>query len=109
MNNWCGHGLQYLDDSKCAKSFPSKYDREWGCPIYSSPSNLDGYVEDTALSSIEVDTSVLSSIVPPTGAQLCVILTKRIRGLDDASSTKLFNKYFCVNGAEATAYETWSR
>ena len=33
-DNWCGGDLEYLNDGKCKKIFPSNFDREWSCPNY---------------------------------------------------------------------------
>jgi len=90
-SHWCGSGLQYLDDSKCAKKFPSaQADREWACPINVKDEVPSGYFEDSPLSEVKIDTSTLSSIVT-TGADICVILTRRV--LVSSGEVKLFNKY----------------
>ena len=97
-SHWCGAGLQYLDDAKCAKVFPSTSDRGFSCGIgYTSESELPpGYARDAQFSSIEPHP--LDNVVT-NGADACVILTRRVKGV-------LFNKYYCT--ARKEAYETWS-
>ena len=102
FDHWCGDGLQYLDDSKCVKKFPSKFDRDgWSCPIMNN--NIpSGFAADMELSKVEVDVSVLGDIIT-NGASVCAVITKR-------NSGKLYHKYFCAGEfSRDTAYETWSR
>lgn len=104
---WCGGELQYLDDKYCIKKFPSKMDRSQTCPVAVLDSVPEGYYPDSNLAdNAHVDTTSLGSIIT-NGANLCVILTKRVRQSD--GSVKLYNKYFCANEASKTeAFETWS-
>ena len=102
FDHWCGDGLQYLTDGKCAKKFPSKFDRDgWRCPVESA-SIPSGFVPDVELSKVNVDVSVLENVVT-NGASVCAVITKR-------NSGRLYHKYFCAgNFSRDTAYETWSR
>lgn len=104
--DWCGGDLQYLDDKYCIKKFPSKMDRSQTCPVAVLDSVPEGYYPDGNLADTHIDTTSLSNIVT-NGANLCVILTKRVRQSD--GSAKLYNKYFCANELSKTeAFETWS-
>lgn len=108
--HWCGQGaLEYLDDQKCQKFFPSSFTRDWRCDMGDDlqpeqiKSLLDaGFVEDgKPLSDIKVDVDKLSSIVT-SGANLCLIVSKR-------SGSTIYNKYFCAGERSASeAFETWS-
>lgn len=104
--NWCGGELKYLDDKYCVKQFPSKFDRDQTCPAAVLSAAPAGYYPDGPLSNIPVDTTALSNIVT-NGANLCMILTKRVGQSD--GRIKLFNKYFCAGEKSHTeSYETWS-
>lgn len=107
-DNWCGEGLQYLDDAKCAKVFPSSSpDREWSCPMPILDQAPKGYVEDSPLTEINIDITSLDGIVT-TGANICVILTKRVKD-KTYNNIKLYNKYFCAGEAsKSEVWETWS-
>jgi hypothetical protein len=118
-NNWCGGSLQYLEDKYCAKVFPSSYDRDWVCPVYTHPAaDADallarGYYADDgghSMSDVVVDTETLGKVIT-NGANLCVIMTKRVQtdsGKGD-NGVLTYNKYFCAGDASATEiYETWS-
>ena len=117
-DNWCGHGLQYLDDAKCAKKFPNIPDRNWICPIaaYTDIPSVDGYVSDSDVTldkgyqymqKLPVDTTSLSPFVT-NGANLCLIVTKRVT-LEGQNTHTLYNKYFCAGEASRiNSYETWS-
>jgi len=113
-DNWCGGDLEYLDDSKCVKKFPSNNDREYQCntKIYEDGSTINllfqqGYNYDNQqLYNINVDVDKLLSIIT-TNANVCVILTKRIQ--NNENKTELLNKYYCAgNYSKVEAFETWS-
>lgn len=121
-NNWCGGSLQYLDDSQCVKLFPSNTDRDTTCSthILDGDNHDDsakieillkqGYNYDTQkLSDINVDVKTLSSIVT-TDANVCVILTKKIKNYNDnGNDTHLINKYYCAgNYSRDDSFESWS-
>jgi len=95
--HWCGGELEFLDDSKCVKRFPSNIARDFRCPI--SYEDLDelpvGYKIDVPFAQIEVHP--LDSVT--NGADACIILTRRVNGVP-------YNKYYCT--PQSTAYETWS-
>ncbi|CAG5094600.1 Oidioi.mRNA.OKI2018_I69.XSR.g13698.t1.cds [Oikopleura dioica] len=103
FQHWCGaYYLPMLDDANCAKTFPSDLTRG-ECPVPVLTSVPSGYVADTALDRIQVDTSRLSHV---TGADVCIVMTKRV---NINGKVRPYNKYFCNSSAAAnTAYETWS-
>ena len=106
-SHWCGGSLTYLDDHSCQKKFPSSYNRDWQCPVEVLSSPPAGYSLDSTLDAVSVDTSTLGSIVT-SGANLCLILTKRVKA-DESSEVRLYNKYYCAGNASATEkWETWS-
>ena len=110
FEHWCNqHHLKYLDDSKCAKIFPSSYDTDFRCP--GSISSLEdlppGYVEDQPFSTeIPIDISTLPALGLDPATRACLVLTRRVQKHD---SFHLYNKYLC-NGADSRdgAHETWS-
>lgn len=103
-HHWCGSGLQYLDDAYCAKKFPTSFDREWSCPVNVLSTPPSGYLPD---GQIAVDTTALEFLVT-SGANLCLILTKRIKS-SESSPVNLYNKYYCAGNISATqVWETWS-
>ena len=133
FDNWCNNagasGRQYLDDTFCAKKFPSLpaagaavvhaagtlVDREWTCPVLFDADHSgveSGFATDVGvLSAVDVDTTTLPSIIS-NDANLCLIVTRRVQSNDngEASPTaKLYHKYFC-NGEDSRsdAHETWS-
>ena len=97
FEHWCGGDLEYLDDSKCVKKFPTNNARDFHCPI-STQTTADlpaGYQPDQPFSRIDVHPlSVVTN-----GADACVILTRRVDGVP-------YNKYYCT--PQSSAYETWS-
>ena len=95
--SWCGNGLEYLDDSKCAKVFPSTPTRHIKCASSSDSEPPIGFAPDLPFSQIRPES--LESVVT-NGADACVILTRRGKG------GQLLNKYFCT--PQGQAYETWS-
>jgi len=120
--NWCGSGLQYLDDSQCAKVFPTTNNRDMSCNtniLDGSNSNdndkilsllkNDYYYDIQKLSDVNVDVNTLSSIVT-SDANVCVILTKRIKNYNNNDNKiELLNKYYCAgNHSRDDAWETWS-
>jgi hypothetical protein len=115
--NWCnvsGLPYQYLYDQKCAKVFPSSFDRDWVCPVPTySAADVDAllknsYAPDQSMSTVTVDTQTLDGIVT-NGASLCVILTKRVQSATGENGVQLYNKYYCAGEHSATdVYETWS-
>lgn len=113
-NNWCGKGdLEYLQDGLCAKIFPNVVDRDWSCgvlPIDTPPSKEDGYQPDTLLGDVAVDTEILGGLITDTDVNLCLILTKRVKGASSAAGETLYNRYLCAgNRSSLVPYETWSR
>lgn len=110
-DNWCAaHGLEYLDDAKCAKVFPSSFDRnQWSCPItYDVDSLPEGFALDKPLSSVDVDTETLGNVVT-NGASICAIVTKRVQSSVDSDAVKLYHKYYCAGEySRDAASETWS-
>ena len=96
--SWCGNGLEYLDDSKCAKVFPSAPTRNIKCATSSDSEPPLGFAPDLPFSQIRPES--LEGVVT-NGADACVILTRRGLG-----GQQLFNKYFCT--PQGQAYETWS-
>lgn len=98
FEHWCGGDLEYLDDSKCVKKFPTNNARDFHCPI-STQTTADlpvGYFPDQPFSRIDVHPlSVVTN-----GADACVILTRRVDGVP-------YNKYYCTS-PQSSAYETWS-
>lgn len=108
--------MQYLDDSKCIKQFPTSFDRSWMCqtPILDSISDLpDGYLpEDAWDTNLSVDTESLDAVVNDPDINLCIVLTKRVKDNDPENllGYTLYNKYMCAgNRSRDEAYETWSR
>jgi len=108
--DWCGGELAYLDDSNCAKRFPSSYDRDFSCPILSSLTSdqlvANGYTPDTNnLSKLKINTAELDKLVTAK-VNVCLALTKRIKNSQGA--IELYNKYFCNSNSATLASETWS-
>lgn len=112
--SWCGSGLEYLDDNKCAKVFPTTSTRNLKCAASMSSSSGSlppGFAPDAPFTQIRPES--LDGVVT-NGADACVILTRRVaRGisrnqayLDSPPLLQLFNKYFCT--PQGQAYETWS-
>ena len=90
-DNWCDaetYALPYLDDKYCQKKFPTSLDREWSCPVYFDADHIavPGFGIDAPLSSVEVDTEILSDIVDPSVANICIITTRR------SQEGQLFNR-----------------
>lgn len=110
-DNWCGSGLQYLTDSQCMKKFPSKFSRNWNCPIINKYDNINditskGYDKDKELSNVDIDINQLGNIVT-NDARVCAIITKRV---EINNEIELYHKYFCAgNNSKIVASETWSR
>ena len=106
-NNWCGGDLQYLVDANCQKVFPSNSDRKWHCPVEVLNAAPIGYHPDNVLSLIDVDTTLLDSIIT-SSADVCVVLIKRV--LDGDNNIKLYNKYYCAGDrSKSVPYQPWSR
>lgn len=115
--HWCdGHNLKYLDDSQCAKVFPSSYDREFTCDVsVASPGSLEklssmGFAKEQPLSSMtasQIDVSTLPAIGVSPNVRACVVVTKRIQS--ESGGIELYNKFLC-NGVDSRdgAHETWS-
>lgn len=109
---WCNSegsaSLEYLDDSKCAKVFPSSFDRNsWSCPVtYTSDNDqLIGFEMDQPLSFANVDILSLEDKIT-NGASVCVIVTKRV---GSGNAMKLYHKYYCAGEhSRDDATETWS-
>ena len=101
--NWCdGHNLKYLDDSQCAKVFPSSYDREFTCDVsVASPGSLEklssmGFAKEQPLSSMtasQIDVSTLPAIGVSPNVRACVVVTKRIQS--ESGGIELYNKFLC--------------
>ena len=113
--NWCDNegqaSLQYLDDSECAKVFPSSpVDRDFSCPVFvSSPDDpsLLGYTPDSVpLSLAPVDVTSLEAAGVPSDIPLCVVLSKRVAGTE--GNTTLHTRRLCAGGGERESFETWS-
>eukprot|EP01035_Chromulina_nebulosa_P040113 gene40113-54233_t len=111
--HWCGGSLQYLDDSLCAKKFPStvKDVSSFVCDATLSeeaPTLDSGFVLNGDFNNITVDIDSLDPIVTDTDVNICVIVTKRVsqpKGLKPL----LYNKYLCAGSRSANvAFETWS-
>ena len=112
---WCDNegdaSLKYLDDSKCAKVFPSSFSREWQCSVAAENNDVpsDGYEADSVpLSEATVDTTTLEAAGVPTDVQLCIILVKRTAEVGNGTGTVLYNKRLCAGGGESLSFETWS-
>ena len=102
--------MQYLDDSQCAKKFPTKYDREWTCAVPVVDSVPEGFQADGPLSSMKVDTTTLAQFITDTNVNVCVVITKRVKDVSSVKGFKLYNKYLCAGEYSAeTPFETWSR
>jgi len=113
--NWCGGPLQYLDDSYCAKIFPSSDSgatidyRDWSCQIPPSSTVPEGFQAEIPFLDISVDNTTLASIVSDEDVNLCVILTQRVVNASSATGVSLYNKYMCAGSrSRDVAYETWS-
>eukprot|EP01038_Epipyxis_sp_PR26KG_P011422 gene11422-15306_t len=108
IDEWCGHGLQYLDDSKCAKSFPSDFNRDWQCPIpYKSTPSKD-YQIDNQINNVNVDLSSLDEVILDNDVNLCVIVTQRVMN-PNTNKIDLYNKYLCAGDRSMSVpFETWS-
>jgi hypothetical protein len=125
-DHWCDNegsvSLKYLDDSQCAKVFPSSFSRDWQCPNANAAAVNPpaGYEADSVpLAEAAVDTVSLEAAGVPTDVQLCLILVQRFDNASAAASsggggggggttTTLYNKRFCSGGGEQTSFETWS-
>jgi hypothetical protein len=95
--------LQYLQDTKCAKVFPSNPARDLFCEasVFRAKEELPtGFTLDGPFAEIRPD--ALDHIVKNRSVDACVILTRRVGG----SRGQLFNKYFCTE--PRGAYQTWS-
>ncbi len=95
--------LQYLQDTKCAKVFPSNPARDLFCEasVFRAKEELPtGFTLDGPFAEIRPD--ALDHIVKNRSVDACVILTRRVGG----SRGQLFNKYFCTQ--PRGAYQTWS-
>lgn len=109
-DNWCGDGLQYLDDGKCAKIFPSVVDREWICPIPVLEKAPSDFQPDGPLSHAIIDTTSLLKYINDSAINACIIVTKRVSDASSQNGIRLFNKYYCAGESSADIpYETWSR
>lgn len=118
-NYWCNqHDLEYLDDSRCRKQFPSVYDRnDWACPTRFTQEQVEnnGFKLNGLLNTDNVDVEILGDIVT-NGADVCVIVSKRVLTEENDtgnfisnSNAQLYNKYFCAgNYSIDDYYETWS-
>lgn len=111
-SEWCGAGLEFLDDSLCQKVFPSQMIRSTRCNTTIIDSYLipeleeQGYSRDASLSMINVDTITLTTLVDDEDVNACVVLTKHVQDGDDIV---LFNKYLCLDDRSVNnAVETWS-
>lgn len=103
-----------MDDSLCAKKFPSTVQdvSSFVCDVTLSdeaPTSDSGFVLNGDFSKISVDIDSLDPIVTDTDVNICVIVTKRVsqqKGFKPA----LYNKYLCAGSRSANvAFETWSR
>ena len=110
FDNWCNNegksSLEYLDDSKCVKAFPSSFDRNsWSCPITYDEDNTVGFDLDRALSHANIDIDSLGNMVT-NGAHVCAIITRRV---GTGPEMKLYHKYYCAgDSSRDDATETWS-
>jgi hypothetical protein len=96
--SWCGGELQYLDDSKCAKVFPSNTLRNLTCEASFVADNAQlppGFEPDSPFA--QISPNPLDQVIT-NGVDASVILTRRVGGA-------LFNKYYST---PFRAYETWS-
>jgi hypothetical protein len=101
FKHWCGHGLEWLDDSQCQKKFPSSFDRNWVCPILSTSKTTSGYSPDTGkFADFHINTTYLGSLLV-NNTNACVILVKR-----PAGGPPVY-KHFCASGDDKNAFETW--
>lgn len=103
-NHWCGGDLEYLDDSKCVKVFPSTYDRDWTSPLRVSaiPPASEGWSQDTgSFADFSINNTALTSLAGD--ANVCAILIRRVEG-DPAP----YFRFLCSEGDDVNAYETWS-
>jgi hypothetical protein len=103
--HWCNadpsQPLEYLEDTKCIKRFPSDFDRDLVCPSRHQNS-VPGYFLDMDLDKVFVNQSALSNIGLPNleFVNIALILVRR-----DASGIP----YYKYVGNNATfAIETWS-
>lgn len=110
---WCGHGLQYLDDSKCIKKFPSVYNRDWICPNPISSTIPEGFVKDNELSTMKIDTSSLLNYISNdllSYVNVRAVVSKRVKDDTAEKGFSLYHRYFCAGDKSMTeGYETWSR
>lgn len=110
FKNWCGHSLQYLDDAKCAKAFPTVSNREWQCPVPVVKEIPEGYALNQNFANIAVDSKSLSTFVNDSAINLCLALTKRVANASETQGFSLYTRYFCAGDSSATVpFETWSR
>ena len=103
-DNWCAqHGLEYLDDCKCQKKFPSSYQREqWKCPIVSTSEQMKGYKPGTAWPNIALNTSALSGLPLLDRVDLTIMLIRR----PEDGGAPVF--HYLSAGRQDDAFETWS-
>ncbi len=109
-DHWCGHGLQYLDDAKCAKKFPTNFNRDWSCPVATLTTAPQGFYPDTDLANVKVDTTTLSELITTSDVNACVVVTKRVKDATAENGVRLYHKYLCGGSwSTSTPFETWSR
>ena len=81
-SHWCGRGTEFLEDSKCAKVFPSQYDRSpsSACPVLAqSAPAIDGWQRDTGhFSDFRINTTAFEGV--GISSNLCVTLVRRVDG-----------------------------
>ena len=82
-SHWCGRGLQFLEDSQCAKVFPSQYQRtpSSACPILArSAPAADGWQRDPGnVSDFRINTTAFQGL--GISSNLCVTLVRRVDGV----------------------------
>ena len=95
--------IEYLDDTKCRKRLPSDRNRDFQCPLKSSPDlveNTPGYAPLTARDGqVTVDESALAGIVPSDVA-VTMIVIRRVGGVP-------YYRYLS-NGRHNDVLEMWS-
>ena len=103
--HWCDAdgptSLEYLDDSRCQKQFPSSFSRDWQCRTLSS--DLSGFYPDGPIESIFVNTSGIPAALKDALALLnwqAIVVRRDAKG-------QAYYKYV-ASGSQQEAWETWS-
>ena len=102
-DNWCNNingALEFLDDAKCVKKFPTNFDRDFMCPVLFPNSGL-GYNLDVTEDKIVTDKTALSGIATAHNVSIEVIMIRR-------TQSDVYYKYMTDGESYWTPWETWS-